>query len=478
MKKICFLIIILAVFTSTLQAETITLVTYYPAPQGAFEELYLAPAATDLGIPCDIGTLYFNNDGQFMVCQDNGSGSGSWQLNSLWGKENNNIYLLDVEYLSGASWFVGIGTEIPELKLSLENDGGMLAKGTFGSGVNLSTTGAGVRLIWYPKKAAFRAGIATSNSWNNLNVGNYSTALSSSMAKGVGSTAFGSAQARGNYSTALGSMVIADRAYSTALGYATYANGENSTALNGFTVEANGNYSTVITGNRSRANGLYSTTLGGIDSVASGEGATTIGSRATASGKYSTAFGPESEAMGKFSIAMGVRSLASGQTSISMGLETIASGDNSIAMGKGTIASGPTSTAMGILSEAKDSTSVAMGNNVEVEGSTAFGMGSYVFAATFGSFVVGQFNVGLSGRRDLWVMSEPLFVIGNGSDDVNRKNAVTILKNGRVGIGTNNPQTIISVEGLEEYTDNVTALAAGLTEGAVYRTGDVLKIVY
>ncbi len=53
---------------------------------------------------------------------------------------------------------VGIGTNAPEFKLSVDNDGGIMAKGTFGQGATLTTTGAGVRMFWYPKKAAFRAG--------------------------------------------------------------------------------------------------------------------------------------------------------------------------------------------------------------------------------------------------------------------------------------------------------------------------------
>jgi carbon monoxide dehydrogenase subunit G len=52
----------------------------------------------------------------------------------------------------------GIGTLTPEFKLTLDADGGILAKGTYGSGTALTTSGAGTRLIWYPKKAAFRAG--------------------------------------------------------------------------------------------------------------------------------------------------------------------------------------------------------------------------------------------------------------------------------------------------------------------------------
>lgn len=35
-----------------------------------------------------------------------------------------------------------------------------------------------------------------------------------------------------------------------------------------------------------------------------------------------------------------------------------------------------------------------------------------------------------------------------------------------------------SFTGILEYADNASAITAGLTEGSVYRTGDVLKIVH
>ncbi len=53
-----------------------------------------------------------------------------------------------------------------------------------------------------------------------------------------------------------------------------------------------------------------------------------------------------------------------------------------------------------------------------------------------------------------------------------------INSNGNVGIGTTDPTSKFQVVGLPEYADNAVALAGGLTVGAFYRTGDVLKIVH
>lgn len=49
---------------------------------------------------------------------------------------------------------------------------------------------------------------------------------------------------------------------------------------------------------------------------------------------------------------------------------------------------------------------------------------------------------------------------------------------GNVGIGTESPNASLAVVGLEEYTDNATAISNNLTIGDFYRTGDNLKVVH
>ncbi|KKN91748.1 hypothetical protein LCGC14_0214160 [marine sediment metagenome] len=49
---------------------------------------------------------------------------------------------------------------------------------------------------------------------------------------------------------------------------------------------------------------------------------------------------------------------------------------------------------------------------------------------------------------------------------------------GNVGIGTTSPKSKLHVVGLPEYTGNAAAIAGGLTAGAFYRTGDLLKVVH
>ncbi len=69
----------------------------------------------------------------------------------------------------------------------------------------VAVSGAGIRLTWFPDKAAFRAGSVDAGHWDASYVGAVSVALGkNTIASGVGSTALGNATtASGNTSTAL-----------------------------------------------------------------------------------------------------------------------------------------------------------------------------------------------------------------------------------------------------------------------------------
>ena len=157
---------------------------------------------------------------------------------------------------------LGIGTSTLDLKLSLDNDGGIIAIGTFGAGDLVTTAGAGTRMIWYPRKAAFRAGKVGGTQWDNANVGDYSFAVGqSTIASGSTSFATGlSTAANGIISTAMGWATTASGLYSTAMGANTIASNSYSTAMGENSI-ASGTYSFAI-GDHTTASGLASVTMG------------------------------------------------------------------------------------------------------------------------------------------------------------------------------------------------------------------------
>jgi len=161
------------------------------------------------------------------------------------------------------------------------NTNGFVAPGTFGSGA-LGATGPGARMVWYPRKAAFRVGQAF-DQWDDASIGNYSVAMGNrTTASGLGSTAIGgSTTASGGSSTAMGDFTTASGEASTAMGYHTTAGGERSTAIGSITTASG--YSSTAMGQQTTASGYISTALGQ-QTTASGSNSTAMGSYASTNG--------------------------------------------------------------------------------------------------------------------------------------------------------------------------------------------------
>jgi hypothetical protein len=191
--------------------------------------------------------------------------------------------------------------------ISLLTNGGIVASysGTSG-GSPIPASGAGVRMMWYPGKAAFRAGRIGNTQWDDINIGRDSVALGANTeAAGEASTAIGhQTAARAAYSTAMGDSTTADGPASTAMGTATTATGESSTAM-------------------------------GLATVASGHSSTAIGQYTKAAGDASLAIGNASLAGGTASFAGGFGASSAGNAAFAFGDKASASGVGSFALGQG-----------------------------------------------------------------------------------------------------------------------------------------------
>jgi len=201
---------------------------------------------------------------------------------------------------------LGVGTT-PSATLHVTGNDGILATGSHGNGATMNP-GAGERVHWYPKKAAFRTGSVDGTQWNDANVGQYSNAMGqNTIASGSGSIALGiGTSAESRASTAMGNNTIASGNHSTAMGNNTIASGYYSTAM-GSGTSAEGNNATTM-GNNTIASGYVSTAMGG-NTTASGKYSTTTGINTTASGSYSTAMGSYATTAGwRGAFAIGDRS--------------------------------------------------------------------------------------------------------------------------------------------------------------------------
>lgn len=112
---------------------------------------------------------------------------------------------------------VGIGTTTPNPTAVLHVNAGNSSTGLLVTGIyspnsaSLPDLGFGSRLMFYPGKAAFRAGYVSGSTWNNSKIGIQSAAL------GVDT------EASGDAATAMGYKTIASGPAATALGWETVA---------------------------------------------------------------------------------------------------------------------------------------------------------------------------------------------------------------------------------------------------------------
>lgn len=294
---------------------------------------------------------------------------------------------------------VGIGTSNPVARLHVA-DSNVLFTGpnhvVNSTSANPPVQGPGARMMWYPQKAAFRAGLAYGLQWDKDSMGVISVALGnstkamgeSSFASGAGSTAYG------DRSTAMGEGTVASGIASFAAGTQSIAAGRNAIAM-------------------------------GLGNVASNDYTVALGTSNTASGFAAFAFGQLAKATSNTAIAMGISANAGGFSSLALGQNTEALGQGSMAMGTEAKATGVYSYAMGYRAQASNDMAVAIGNETR--------------ARSYGSIAFGSLNdtsdVIIPGNS---LPTDRLFQIGNGTV-AGRSNAMTVLRNGNTGLGILQP---------------------------------------
>lgn len=190
-----------------------------------------------------------------------------------------------------------------------------------------------------------------------------------------------------------------------------------------------------------------STKAKGESSFASGAGTNALGNQSTATGDFTTASGNGSfsagfrtVASGDYSFAAGTSGSSTGFTSFSFGQLSTATSNTAIAMGINAKASSFSSLAIGQDVRAASQNSIALGRSTFTTGNIALAAGFMTKATADYSTVFGSFNDTTETAIYFNPQAEDrIFQIGNGLNNNNRKNALTILRNGYTGIGTVNP---------------------------------------
>ena len=310
---------------------------------------------------------------------------------TYWSKIGSHIYNTN-------SVNVGMGTPFPLAKLHVA-EANVLFNASFGPAlvspgpVPVSSTGR--RMFWYVDKAAFRSGYVTNTYWDKDSIGNYSFAA--------------------------GHDVIAKGQYAVSMGWNNNASGEAAVSL-----------------------GLYNVSSGGFGAMSAGFGN-------TASGTSAIALGGSNIAGGAYSIALGFQNTTSNSSSLAGINNSTASGQYAVALGNSVIASGLSSMATGESNTSSGSRSFSANylNLASGFGATAFGMSN--LAKAMNGFVIGTFNDDSdSPNPNAENPTDRIFQVGNGIFNFGspiRTNALTILRNGNVGINSSNPSAPLELGG-------------------------------
>jgi len=159
--------------------------------------------------------------------------------------------------------------------------------------------------------------------------------------------------------------------------------------------------------------------------------------------------------VGNYSVAVGSRCEASGGNAFACGVDSVASGDNAHAEGVRVTASGGYSHAEGIETTASDYGAHAEGSGTTASNRYAHAEGNYSIASGYGSHAEGYYSstnnkyyahvegyYTTAGRDRQSVCgqynslsTDAMFIVGNGTSNSAKSNALEVLSDGRVTVG-------------------------------------------
>lgn len=211
----------------------------------------------------------------------------------------------------------------------------------------------------------------------------------------------------------------------------------------------------------------------GINSNLIGEYGAAFGKDISLSGDYNFAFGEDISLADSYSFSAGLNNLGTGYMNYIFGRDNISSDEYNFIFGEGNYVDMFNNVIFGQSNNAESSYygfisgrgntidnygSVVFGDNNNTSNPKAYLFGSNLENISYGEFIVGQWPLYYSpvAGQDTWRGEDNLFVIANGTDTNTRSNAMTILKNGYVGINTVAIDTTFCVDGAVKFTGSGT----------------------
>ena len=135
---------------------------------------------------------------------------------------------------------------------------------------------------------------------------------------------------------------------------------------------------------------------------------------------------------GNYSLGAGYRNDAGGARSFAVGSHNHAIGNTTVAMGHQNTASGMIATALGGENTATGHYSLATGQSTVAGGNNSMSLGFGTQALSYASVSLGRFNSTTPASGTSWVSSDPVLLVGNGTDATTRSNVLEFYKNGNL----------------------------------------------
>lgn len=340
---------------------------------------------------------------------------------------------------------VGIGTNTPLARLHVADSSVLFSANVFDPFAVFTpppAEGSGVRMMWYPQKAAFRAGLVDDGTIFSV-PGLYDNKVWDKDSIGL---------------------------YTFAAGFNTKAKGEADVVLGMFNESSGGASALFGVGNKSYGQAAFSS---GMNNIAYGNYNTVLGESNITSGSISVAIGKSNVALDS-SIVIGTGNLT--QTQVLGGYANISLGNyNESLFGFYTTTIGfanktgnSYSFAAGYKSAAFERGAIAIGVESYTDGEYALAMGYNTIAHARGCVSVGMLNDGNDVPAN--DATDRIFQIGNGTDmfgvdNLYRSNAMTVLRSGNVGIGTVTPSATLHVAGGFKFENGTEGPGKVLTSG-------------
>ncbi len=261
----------------------------------------------------------------------------------------------------------------------------------------------------------------------------------------------------GRYNNITGQYLLVSGDYNTTTNNTSYS------VIFGHSNNATGDFN-YLNGNSIDVSGDYNFIQGvNITANVSTDFQFVMGEDMQATDSYTIAIGKNDTVMGLHSIAIGSSNFANSPFSMSIGQGNKTFNNYGITIGSMNVNTGYQSLSLGHSNEIRGDNSFAIGYTDTISSMFSMLFGNYLKSSVYGATVLGYYNyTDPSWHENGWYNDEPILIVGNGYWD--RHNAMVILKNGFVGINTNNPDKMLTVEGDARITGDIYYGPAGNTD--------------